>query len=65
MAEWVRRVLAGLPEYAQPQKFIIRLESLDSSLLTPKGSLRRRLALSQFQAQIDQAYTTNSNICVG
>jgi len=63
LADLIHHALADLPYYVHPRKFIVVCESMDSSLVTPKGSLRRKLAISRYRSQIDNAYSVTPNIC--
>ena len=63
LVHWIRQALADLPEYARPRKFVVISDSPDSSLITPKGSLRRNQTSSWFRTQIDEAYKASANIC--
>lgn len=48
--------LADLPDYMRPRKIILVSDPMDPNLLTPKGNMRRKIALSRFQTLIDGAY---------
>ncbi len=61
LADSVLHILPDLPQYMRPRNFIFVLGSIDPELLTPKGSLRRKLVLTHYRAQIDEAYSVNSN----
>lgn len=63
LADSVCGVLAEQQDYLRPRKFIVISDPIDSSLLTPKGSLRRKVAISRFRKQIEHAYMGTSNIC--
>lgn len=56
LAESVRRDLADLPAFMHPQKFILMLDSIGAELLTPKGSLRRKMVIAKLQMRIGAAY---------
>ena len=58
LAASVRHSLADLPTFMHPRKFIVESGCIGSDYVTAKGNLRRKLAISRFQAQIEEAYTS-------
>jgi long-chain acyl-CoA synthetase len=59
IADSIRQDLADLPTFMHPRKIIVMSDIIrpGSELITPKGSLRRKLTIAQFQMEIDEAYS--------
>ncbi len=61
LANQIPYTSSDMPEYGYPRKFIVVADSIDPSLVTPKGSLRRKMVISRYCSQIDAAYSAPSN----
>jgi long-chain acyl-CoA synthetase len=59
LGDFVGQQLSDLPVFMHPKKLILLSDSLnsDSEFVNPKGNLRRNVAITRLQSQIDKAYS--------